>query len=387
MGKSKAPKTPDYTGIANQQAANDKAIAQYLTESNRVNQVDPYGQTTWSREYSASEKAKMADLQKQLDVINKNNPVYRGAQDDYWSFKRKAVQDQMKALQTGGSQWTQTTTLTPAQQKLLEQQQAIESQQNTRLAQLLNTFKTPTAPTLGAERQLAPQRTLQDRTLQDRTLKDSSLSNLGDLLYQRATKEYGKRFADEEAATRASLANQGFALGSEGYQNTLSDFTKSKNQAYQDAALDSQIAAFDQYNKDRALNQQEYSVLTDADLGKYTALTGADLSKFNALSADDLNRYSALSSNDLNRYGAQLNQYNSQMALLAQLLGGGQAQGATTPQYQPYAQATTYQGADLLGAAGAGYQGALNRANASNARNSQLLSTAGTLGGAALTAF
>lgn len=370
MGKSKAPKTPDYTGAAKEQAKSDMQIAQYLTQANRVNQVDPYGQTTWTQT-QGPKSAQETQLEKQLADLAKTYTVYRGAQDDANAAKRQSLQAQLDAARTQNQQWTQTTTLTPAQQRLLEQQQGIQNQQNTRLAELLKTFKTPTAPTLAAERQLGPQ-----RTLQNRALKESSLSNIGDLLYKRATKDYGQRFKEEEAATRASLANQGFAMGSEGFQNTLSDFAKARNQAYEDAALSSQIAAFDQYNQDRALNQQEYS-----------ALTGADLSKFNALTADDLNRYSALSSNDLNRYGAQLGGYNSQMGLLAQLLGGGQAQGATTPQYQPYAQATSYQGADLLGALGAQYQGALNKTNASNARSGQLLSTAGTLGGAALTAF
>ena len=44
-----APSTPDYTALANAQGANNLALAQYTTQANRVNQVTPYGNITYSQ--------------------------------------------------------------------------------------------------------------------------------------------------------------------------------------------------------------------------------------------------------------------------------------------------------------------------------------------------
>lgn len=418
MSSSKAPKTPDYTSAAIAQGQSDKEIAQYLTQANRVNQVDPYGQTTWTQTASPEQTQAKAQAQNELAQYN------AAAASKGWERWQPAEVAKQRALiqakidKAGEGQWTQTTTLTPEQQKLLNQQQFIGSMQNDRIAGLIRDTANPTAPTLGAQRQLqqfdlAPQRELQQRTLDiaqmapQRQLKEADQNNIQDLLYGQITKQYGDRFAKEEAAQRAQLANQGFQAGSEGFNTSLNDFTREKNSAYQDAATQAALSSYDQLNKERALNQSEYGTLsaddlarfnaqTGANLGNFGALTSNDLDQFNALSTNDLARYgaqnanalnqfSALSSDDLNRYNSQLSQYNTDKGFLAQLLGG--VAGPTNPQYQPYAQATPYQAPDLLGAMQGQYQGNLNRTNAQNASNSQNMQTVGTLASAAAVAF
>ena len=47
---SKAPKTPDYTALANQQAAAAKAAAEEQTKANRANQTNPMGSSTWTQD-------------------------------------------------------------------------------------------------------------------------------------------------------------------------------------------------------------------------------------------------------------------------------------------------------------------------------------------------
>lgn len=450
MSSAKAPKTPDYTSAAIAQGQSDKEIAQYLTQANRVNQVDPYGQTTWTQSMTPEQQ------QAKTDATNALAQYTAAAASKGWDRWQPAEVAKQKALLQAkidqqGNNWTQTTTLTPEQQKLLNQQQFIGSMQNDRIANLIATTGDPTAPTLGAQRQLAqydlaPERQLQQRTLDiaqmapqrtldiaqmgpQRTLKEADQNNIQDLLYGQITKQYGDRFAKEEAAQRAQLANQGFQAGSEGFNTSLNDFTREKNSAYQDAATQAALSSYDQLNKERGLNQSEYGLLSADDLNRFNSQQGANLGNYNALSADDLNRFqaqttanlgnygaltandldqftalsnndlsrygalnanalnqfSALSSDDLNRYNSQLGQYNTDKGFLAQLLGG--VAGPTNPQYQPYAQATPYQAPDLLGAMQGQYQGNLNKTNAKNASNSQNMQTAGTIASAAAVAF
>lgn len=47
-GSNSAPATPDYTGAANQTAANNLAAARAATAANRVNQVTPYGSLNYA---------------------------------------------------------------------------------------------------------------------------------------------------------------------------------------------------------------------------------------------------------------------------------------------------------------------------------------------------
>jgi len=79
MGKkSKAPPAPDYTALAITQAGLDKAAAKDQTVANRPDQYTPYGSSTWSR---------------------------------------------------NGDQWSQNIKMDPAEQRLLDQQRALQYQQ------------------------------------------------------------------------------------------------------------------------------------------------------------------------------------------------------------------------------------------------------------------
>jgi hypothetical protein len=337
--KSSAPKTPDYSSLAIQQAGLDKQNAIDLTKMNRINQVDPYGQTTFETTYTPEQQENIRRAQVQYDQYL-NDPRYQSG-SGAMAQREKFRQDLENAKNQQGTT-TQRTTLSPAQQRLLEQQQALQSTQNDRISQLLASFETPTL----AAGDMGPQR----------TLKEADQNNIQSLLYGQITKQYDDRFARQNEARKAELANQGFLAGSEGFNQSNNDFATERNSAYQDAATQAALSSYDQLNKERALNQSEY----------------------NTLSTDDINRFQAITSNNLNKY-------NSQMGFLSQLLGG--VQGPTTPNYPAFAQATPYQSADVMGAAQAGYQGNLNSSNAKNAAAGQNMATVGTLASAAVVAF
>lgn len=200
----------------------------------------------------------------------------------------------------GPSGWQLHETLSPRQQYLVTQQEDIGKLQNENLWKAINALGTP-------------------------TFKQASVNDIGELMYGQITKDYDRRFAQDEAAQRAQLANQGFQMGSEGYQNTLRDFTEAKNRAYEDAAVQSRLASYDQYNTERGQNLAEYTNLM-------------------------------------------------------QILRGQPGVGPTgaPPQGDPNAP---------LDAMGMQYQADLNRSNAANAGRGQMLGTVGTLATAAAVAF
>jgi len=325
MGASAAtPPTPDYTGAAIQQGKANKDIAQYLTAANRPNQVDPYGQTTWT---TVPDQAKVAAAENAYNLYN-NSAEGQNATDN--GAKLDQLRSAYYSAQGGeGGTTTQKTTFTPEQQSLLNQQQQLKGTQNDRISQLLANFKVPTLA-------------------QTPALQNATQSDLANQMYQQSTQNYNQQFTRDEASQRQQLANQGFAQGSEGYNNAMNDFFRQKNQAYADANQRAQIAGYGQMNTQNQLN---------------------------------LNNYIA-------QHSANLGDYNTQMGYLSQLLGGVQGPQSNQPTYPGFAPATQYSAPDLMGAMSGQYQSNLNGTNAQNAANGSNMATLGTLGTiAAMAAF
>ena len=136
-GKSKAPPAPDYTGAAAATAAGNLEAAKATAAANRVNQVTPYGNLTYSRtptiDQGAYDKA-MANYQSQLSNYNQSLQDYnsRSNNQSYSPFGIASyIGNQSRGVapvapiaptadkyQTGES-WTATQTLSPDQQAIL----------------------------------------------------------------------------------------------------------------------------------------------------------------------------------------------------------------------------------------------------------------------------
>src|SRR4029450_7062819 len=86
MGKKSTPAAPDYTKLAEMTAQSSQQAIDPQTTANRVNQINPWGNMTWSQGTDASGKP--------------------------------------------NGQWTQTTTLSPEQQQQLDAQNQISKQKN-----------------------------------------------------------------------------------------------------------------------------------------------------------------------------------------------------------------------------------------------------------------
>lgn len=168
-----APPPPDYTGAANATASGNLDAARAAAAANRVNQVTPYGNLTYTQ-----------------------NP---GAGPD------------------GG--WTATTSLAPAQQTLLNQQNqasiGLGNLANQGVGYVQNAMNnSPTLASLPAASVNAGQ-----------TGQDAIMARLQPQINQ------------SNAALQTQLANQGISQGSEAYNNAMRVQNQSVNDAQMQAAL------------------------------------------------------------------------------------------------------------------------------------------------------
>ena len=162
------PKAPDYTGAANATAAGNLAASKYATEANRVNTYTPYGSLTYAQ-----------------DPTNTNK-------------------------------WTSTTTLAPAQQALLDQQN--KTSQN--LAQMQDSATTRVGGMMGQ-----PMPAAYD--------PNQATNNAAGLLDARLLPQQQR----DMSQLQTQLANQGITQGSEAYNNAMDTIGRQQNDARQQNQL------------------------------------------------------------------------------------------------------------------------------------------------------
>jgi hypothetical protein len=223
-----APAAPDPTAVANAQAAANQATAQNQAALNRTNQVTPYGNLT----YTATPGA------------------------------------------TGGptdpAQFTATTSLAPAQQQALDQQQTLTNslyglanQQTGRIqgavSQPFDISQAPAMP--GSPQQINQQ--------------------VSDAMYNQAKSRLDPQFQQQEQQMNDTLAAQGLAPGSAAYDQAQANFGRDRNDAYTSAQNAATTAGAAQGAQDYGLaltgrqqGIQEQSFLREQPLNEAIALMG-----------------------------------------------------------------------------------------------------------------
>ena len=201
MGKGggSAPPPPDYRGAAIETAKGDVEAARLATAANRVNQITPYGELRYT-----------------------TNP----ADVDQW----------------GNQMWTATQTLSPAQQRLLDYQNATSEGLgeltgkglNYVQGMLQNPFTTTNLPSLGINAgetyQDAYMRRLQPQIQQSRDQLQQRLANqgidIGSEAYQRAMMQQAQREND----LLLGATTQGFGTGLSARQQGFTEAAYQRNE-------------------------------------------------------------------------------------------------------------------------------------------------------------
>lgn len=410
MGKSVAtPPVPDYTALAKEQGQQNLIAAQQGSRLSNPNMITPFGTQTVSYSDPTFDEARYnADLAKfnQGNTVNRQDFVRTdggssgGESDNMYGggtyFDEAAYDNARKsfgtapdrnAYMTGGGTPTVTQTLTPEAQATLESQQrvqrALASLGETGINNARQVLSTPFVPTSTAiAKEFADYGRAMGEVPLTTEIDTSNFSNMPlnagmtaqNLILQRLdpTIQAGDRsFAQ-------TLANQGLAPGTEAYNTAFRNREMSKNDLYNQAAL--QGINLDMSARNQQLNEalgiggfQNQAQLQRA--GLYNTALGQDFSQ-------GLQRA---------QFGnqAQQQQLAQDFALRSQpineiigLMGGSQLQ---LPQFTGYTPAQVAPPPTFAGAQ-AGYNAQLGAANAQNAANSQLTQGLFQLGGAALLA-
>lgn len=206
MGKKSSgspPPAPDYVGAAREQGRINDDAARLAAELNRVNQVNPYGSITYSRD---------------------------------------------------GDQWTQTTSLSPEQQQLY----GISSQNAIDRANMAGGSGQALAQQLaqgidfsGLDKRVGNIKTTPFQTdvnassVAQRGVDLSGLPELSqdfsgerqrveDALYGRGAERLDDQFSRREEDIRSQLMNQGIREGSEAWNNAYKDFENTRQDSYGD---------------------------------------------------------------------------------------------------------------------------------------------------------
>jgi hypothetical protein len=294
MGKSVAtPPVPDYTAVAKEQGRQNLIAAQQGSMLSNPNMYTPFGTQKVSYSEPTFDEAgyntaysdynAKVDRNKFYDVSGGgggdaggsgtnetyfNNAAYREALRDAGAAPNRA--DYMK----GGGVPTITQTLTPEAQKTLEAQQRVQyalaglgEQGIGNASKILSTPFQPTSTQINKE--------FADYGRAQNTLDTSNLAampiNAGtraqDLILQRLqpTMDQG------DTSFKQALANQGLAPGTEAYNAAFRNREMSKNDLYNQAALEG-------INLDMSARQQGYNELM-GQAGLYNTALGQDFNQ------------------------------------------------------------------------------------------------------------
>ena len=361
MGKkSSPPPAPDYSALAIQQAALNKTAAQEQTAVNRPNQVTPWGTTQWSRGpgtfdqagYDAAlakAKAGSGGTPGRWEEFN-NESMGQGRN---WIEGTPATQPGTSPnradFQTDGD-WTQTQTLNPQDQALLDQYRQFQGKQQTVGAGLLDKAQ----GSLGREVDYGATPTPQGIDMSKMDTLDAGFGAV-----EGVRDAMMGRMAPQRAQQRQSeiqrLKNQGLTEDSDAFQRAMTRLDQGDTDANQQALLGATSAYGDIFNRGLQKNNQNF--------GQQDAASRlAGLLRQQNLSEQETQRQSPL---------------NDYMKLV-------QGTDPSAPQMPSFMGGTGYNAADMTGAAQSQYQAQMDAFNADQAQKGGMMSGLFGLGGAML---
>lgn len=388
----KAPRAPDYAGLARQQSQADMDVAKYLTNANRLNQTAPTGTSTFTKSYSDPAKAQQyQDYIKQADY-----ELGRGYWAPHNAAKWQAERDRQQKLLDELQTWEQTTKLTPEEQAIFNANQqnrlGMEGLAGTaigRAGQTLGSDFNPQlmdfyrAQGLGGDNVGLYGNTLEG--MQDVMEGSDQFKQQGeqvrDAMYRQMTRFNDERFGEEEARERSRLQQLGLQEGTQAYQNALQEFRRSKDEAYGGAQLQSILAGGQEQSRmygDLLAGRQSNIGLRQGQFQQGMSRDQMDLSERQARATNELNLAQLFGQQRGQQFQEQSYLRSLPINEIAALLSGG---GVQMPQFSGYSQATPFQAPDMLGAAQAGYGAQMGRYNAGQQQKGSLLGAGASLAG------
>lgn len=263
------PAAPSPTATATAQTASNQATALYQAQLNNVNQVTPYGNETFTQ--------------------SGGTPG-----------------DPTTGAGATPPQFTSNITLSPAEQTLLNNQQALQTQQQGIAGTALNQAQTTQATpySLGGLPQLATA---------------SDISNASNAGTQDVLNLIQPQMSENNELFTANLANEGITQGSQAYNNAMLQQSNANNAAYDSAALTGVQAGQALQQESLTNNQQavaDYTQQYNAPINEYQALTNGTQVTNPSFASPESNSVAPTNTAQIsqNAYQQALNAYSAQVA-------------------------------------------------------------------------
>ena len=333
-----APSTPDYTALAKEQAAGNLDLAKYTTEANRVNQVTPYGNITYSQGsptvdqtgYDAALQAYQNSLNSQNQSHGSSstpNNIFGGYGTNNYNNNNKnhnnLVAPNIADYTKGSNQWTATQTLSPAQQAILNAKEGLTTGKLGYAQDLLNKAQNGQG---GVDMSSLPSYGINP----GETYSDAIMRRL------QPSMDQAKQSFD------AQMANQGVMPGTQAYDNAYRNFSQGQNDQRTSAitgGMNVGLAANNQaFNQGITNMNQPINMVNSLENGSQVQNPqGVNSANMQQVAGPDL----VGAAN--NTYNAQLQNYNAQNAASGNFMNGLLGLGAAA-----------MSGGALSGLAGAG---------------------------------
>lgn len=327
MDKPDAPASPDYVGAANatSQGSVQAAIANALL--NRSNQSTPIGSQTWEQTGTttipgtgtAATEGHWEDVpasgggQPGTSVGGLGSatwggspvfPVGTGGSGRRWVPGTPASADYKAG--TSIPQFSSKITLSPQEQAIFDQNQALRTRLTGAASDALSTpFDLSGLPS-------------------------DYNKTVADAMYNRSTSMLDPQWDQTETRRRNSLLNSGFSVGDTGYTKAYQDFDRNKSAAYGDARDRATLLGAQQGQQDRQQAINEMLLKRNEPLQELAAANGSapQIPNFgstnvgaNSQGADLLGATSAQAGANNDIYNAKMGNYNSTMGTVGGLAG------------------------------------------------------------------
>lgn len=442
-GKSKAPPTPDYTGLARETGEQNRLAARELTAANRPNQYDFRGNSlTWSQDPTSGQWSQQVSLA----------PDTRAGQDmyDYNTTRRStqagwnvdALTNEMMQQNRSGVDPTwynnakYESPLADSLYSNYNNAQPLDSSIYSN-AKYENPIDEKTFSNYDNAKALDPNlfsNAKYEAPIDEKLFSNANISGdkVADALYNSVMTRGRKEQARESDALNTQLRNTGLVPGSEAYNRAMQNLLTSQNDANLLASQNATLAGAGEARAQRTANladrqgmqterlqnrtaniadrgamqnerlqnrtaniadrgalQNERLQNIQANLANRQQMQGERLQNRTANIADrgalQNERLQNIQANLANRQQLQGEQLGNRAARLQEIAANqSQIQAPYSPTFQGFSGATGYNPTDLLGAANAQFGAGMAKTNASNSKKGGLLGAGASLGGSYL---
>ena len=310
-GKGDAPKAPDYSNLAKEQAAQQLALNRSTTKANRVDQFTPFGSVTYTQGGGeptfdqAAYDAAMAKHNKAMEgyraVASRGARVLPGSLGGIGigsgfggSPGAMPVAPDRNSFYTTGDpdKWSSTVTLDPELQKIVDQKFSAQQQGYDALQSYL-------------------------ANINDASKVPHAVVNPGMKAQDAIMARLNPDFSNREEELRTRLYNQGVRPGTEAWDREFNNFSQGRNDAYSQAAL----YGINLDNAARANALQEQALPMNA-ISAYNRGTDIAYPQFNNYAPQANAAAPDLMGAAQGTYGANMNAYNADQAASSNFMNG-----------------------------------------------------------------